>query len=121
MLSLIMKHKTHYYASLNKSIIPFALIHSDVWGPFLQTTISSYHWFIIFVNDYTRMTWLYLMKTKDKVFPIFQAFHAMIQNQFSTKIQVLSSDNGGKFINHHFNAYFKQQGLLHKTSCAQTP
>lgn len=46
MLSLIMIHETHYYASLNKSIIPFAIIHSDVWGPFLRTTISSYHCFI---------------------------------------------------------------------------
>jgi len=47
--------------SLNKSNIAFALIHSYVWGPSLRTTISGRHWFVIFVNDCTRMTWLYLM------------------------------------------------------------
>ena len=61
------------------------------------------------------------MKTKEEVFPIFQAFHTMIQNQFSAKIQVLRSDNGGEFVNQRFKAFFQQQGLLHETSCAQTP
>jgi len=31
-----------------------------------------------FVDNCTRMTWLYLLKRKDEVFGVFQAFHAMI-------------------------------------------
>jgi transposase InsO family protein len=61
------------------------------------------------------------MKTKEEVFLIFQAFQTMIQNQFSAKIQVLRSDNGREFVNQRFKAFFQQQGLLHETSCAQTP
>lgn len=61
------------------------------------------------------------MKTKDEVFHIFQNFHAMVQNQFSAKIHVLRSDNGGEFVNHRFKAYFQQHGLFHETSCSQTP
>jgi len=61
------------------------------------------------------------MKTKEEVFLIFQAFHTMIQNQFSAKIRVLRSDSRGEFINHQFKAFFQQQGLLYETSCAQTP
>ena len=67
------------------------------------------------------MTWLYQLKTKDEVFTIFQAFHAMVQTQFSSKIRVLRSDNGGKFTNRRFQAYFQQHGLLDETSCSQTP
>lgn len=115
---LAKSHRTSYQTSLNKSSVPFSLIHSDVWGPSPDTTVSGYRWFVIFIDDYTRMTWLYLMKTKDEVFQIFQNFHAMVQNQFSAKIHVLRSDNGGEFVNHRFKAYFRQHGLFHETSCS---
>lgn len=90
-------------------------------GPSLVTTSSSHCWFVIFVYDCTRMTWLYQLKHKDEVFSIFQSFHVMIQTQFSAKIQILSSDNRGEFVNHRFQACFQLHGLLHETSCSQTP
>ena len=79
--------------------VPFTLIHSNVWGPSPITTFSGYHWFMIFVDDCTRMTWLYLMKRKDDVFDIFKSFHAMIQTQFSSKIQVLLTEESMSIIN----------------------
>ena len=67
------------------------------------------------------MTWLYLLKRKDEVFSVFQAFHAMVQNQFSAKIRILRSDNEGEYMNRDFLEYFQRNGLLHKSSCSQTP
>ena len=83
---LAKSHRVSYPLSSNKSGMPFALIHSDVWGPFPISTSSGIHWFVTFVDDCTRMTWLYLMKYKHDVFSIFRTFHTMIQTQFSTKI-----------------------------------
>ena len=58
--------------NLNKSNnIPFSLIHSDVWGPAPYFDRSGIKWFVTFIDDYTRMTWLYLMKHKNEVFHIF--------------------------------------------------
>ena len=79
--------RVSYLVSWNKTNTSFALIHSDVWGPSPITTPSVHRWFVIFVDDCTRMTWLYQLKTKDEVFTIFQAFHAMVQTQFSSKIK----------------------------------
>lgn len=118
---LAKSHRAHYPLSMNKSTVPFALIHSDVWGPSPISTISGFHWFVIFVDDYTRMTWLYLLKHKNEVLSIFQSFHTMVQTQFSSKIQVLHSDNGGEYANHQFRAYFQLHGLIHETSWPQTP
>lgn len=114
-------HRVSYPVSLNKCNTPFALIHSDVWGPSPVPTFAGHCWFVIFVDDCTRMTWLYQLKSKDEVFKVFQAFHVMIQTQFSEKVQILRSDNCKEFINNHFQAYFRQHGLLHETSCSQTP
>ena len=63
---------------MNKNTIPFALVHYDVWGPFPISIGSSVRWFVIFVDDCTCMTWLYLMKHKDEVLHVFQSFHVMI-------------------------------------------
>jgi hypothetical protein len=118
---LAKSHRVSYPVSMNKSAIPFALIHSDVWGPSPVTTSSGHRWFVIFVNDCTRMTWLYLLKHKDEVFGVFKSFHIMVQTQFSAKIQILRSDNGGEYVNQPFQAYFQSHGLFHETSCFQTP
>jgi hypothetical protein len=114
-------HRTSYLPSLNKSIVPFTLVHSDVWGPSPVSIVSRVWWFVLFVDDCICMTWLYLMKNKDEVFSIFQSFHAMIQTQFSAKLRVIRSDNGGEFVNQCFRAYFDHHGLIHETSCPQTP
>jgi len=49
-------HKASYPLSLNKSMVPFDLIHSDVWGPAPVSTASGIRWFVIFIDDCTRMT-----------------------------------------------------------------
>jgi hypothetical protein len=49
-------HCPSYLPSLNKSSILFALVHTDVWGPSPISIISGVCWFVIFVDDCTRMT-----------------------------------------------------------------
>ncbi|XP_022889208.1 uncharacterized protein LOC111404668 [Olea europaea var. sylvestris] len=110
-----------YSQSMNKRSIPFALIHSDVWGPSPNSIGSKVSWFVIFVDDCTRMTWLYLMKHKNEVLQVFQSFHAMIRTQFSAKLRVIRSDNGGEYDNQRFRTYFEHHGLIHETTCPRTP
>jgi hypothetical protein len=118
---LAKSHRNTYPLSMNKSSVPFALIHSDVWGPSPTSTISGIRWFVIFIDDCTRMTWLYLLRHKTEVLSVFQSFHTMVQTQFSAKIQILRSDNGGEYINREFREYFQNHGLIHETTCPYTP
>ena len=60
------------------------------------------------------------MKQKDEVLHVFQSFYAMIQNQFSSKLRVIRSDNDGEYVNQRFRTYFEHHGLVHETSCPQT-
>lgn len=96
------------------------MIHSYVWGPSPTNTISGARWFVTFVDDCTRMTWLYLLKRKDEVFGVFNTFHTMIQTQFSAKIKILRSDNWGEYAGRDFSKYFHKYGLIHEFSCSQT-
>ena len=61
------------------------------------------------------------MKNKHEVFEIFRSFHSMIKTQFSTKLQILRSDNGGEYGNSELQNYFHAHGPYHETTCYQTP
>ena len=45
----------------------FNLIHMDVWGPYSIATLDGFKYFLTMVDDATRATWLFLMKSKSKV------------------------------------------------------
>ncbi|KAF5478513.1 hypothetical protein F2P56_005065 [Juglans regia] len=118
---LAKSHCASYPISLKKCETPFTLIHSDVWGPAPILVSSGVRWFVIFVDDCTRMTWLYVMKNKNEVFGIFRSFQNMIKTQFSAKLQILRSDNGSEYDNNELREYFQAHGLHHETTCSQTP
>ncbi|CAL2226894.1 unnamed protein product [Prunus armeniaca] len=104
---LAKSHRVPYPLSTNKCTTPFTLIHSDVWGPSPITAPSGVRWFVTFIDDCTRMTWLYLLKNKNEVFSRFQSFHKQMKTQFNAQIQILRSNNGGEFVNHDFQTYFQ--------------
>ena len=116
------KHTRSTYSRIPyKSSKPFSLIHSDVWGPSRVNNITGHRWFVSFIDDHTRLTWVFLMKSKSEVSEIFKNFHSMIQTQFLTKIQILKTDNAKDFFNSILDPYLTQQGILHLSSCVDTP
>jgi len=52
---------------------------------------------MIFIDDYTRMCWVYLLKEKSKAFDTFKNFHLRIKNETQLNIGTLRSDNGGEY------------------------
>jgi hypothetical protein len=65
------------------------------------------------------MTWVYLMRHKDEVFNYFHNFHAYVKNQF--QVQVIETNNDIEYLNTIFGAFLSEQGILHQTSCLDTP
>jgi transposase InsO family protein len=116
------KHTRSTYASIGlRSYEPFILIHSDVWGPCLVTSVSGARWFVTFIDCYTQMTWIYMLKHKNEVIRCFQDFHKLVSNQFSAKVQIIHTDNGTKYVNNEFMSYTSNHGIIHQTTCPSTP
>ena len=68
----------------------FDIIHSDVWGMSPVISHANYKYFVTFIDDYSRFTWVYFLRSKDEVFSTFKFFHAYVQTQFSSKIKILN-------------------------------
>ncbi|KAF7827283.1 coatomer subunit alpha-2-like [Senna tora] len=56
--------RVSFPVSNSRTSVPFALIYSDIWGPSTVSNISRARWFVSFIDDYTRVTWIYLLKQK---------------------------------------------------------
>ena len=93
-----------------------------MFGGLLQLLLfQGIRWFVTFVDDCTRMTWLYVLINKSDVSAIFRYFAQMIQTQYSSVIKVLCSDNGGEYINFELSEFLHNQGTLHETTHPHTP
>jgi hypothetical protein len=68
---------------------PLDLIHSDLMGPFLHPSINKVRFFLIFVDDFSRFTWIYFLRKKSEVFQHLKDFKALVETQSRKKIKVL--------------------------------
>lgn len=115
---LAKSHHVTFPSSMNKSPVPFMIIHSDVWGPTHTPSLSGAHWIVSFIYDHTRVIWVCLMKSKSEVSFLFQQFHKMVTTQYQSNIQVLCTDNGGEFINQNLKQYLN---LHDQKTCTYSP
>ncbi|XP_019166927.1 PREDICTED: uncharacterized protein LOC109162697 [Ipomoea nil] len=96
----------------------FDLIHTDIWGPFVVKSLEGERYFLTIVDDYSRYTWIHLLKTKSETRAVIKSFHKYVQTQYSANIKILRSDNGMEF---KMADFFSENGIVHQTSCVYTP
>jgi transposase InsO family protein len=99
--------KNPFPKSDNKAEGVLELIHSDVCGPMPSTSINGYVYYVSFIDDYSRKTLVYFLKSKDEVFGKFKEFKALIENLSERKIKTLRSDNGGEYTSKEFVNFVK--------------
>ncbi|WZZ44914.1 hypothetical protein YC2023_041173 [Brassica napus] len=98
----------------------FDLIHSDVWtAPCLSRDNQKYY--VTFIDEKSKYTWLTLIPTKDRVLDAFKNFQSYVTNHYNAKIKIFRSDNGGEYTGQAFKLHLSQHGILHQTSCPYTP
>ncbi|KAL6191367.1 hypothetical protein ACLB2K_037758 [Fragaria x ananassa] len=113
--------KLPFPISQNRSVTPFEIIHSNVWGPAPYLSIDGFKYFVLFIDDCTRFTSIFPMKNKYEVFPYFKSMCALIATQFSAKVKCFRSDGGGEFMGLQFKGFVQENGIVHQVSCPYTP
>ena len=96
-------------------------IHTDVWGPTKTASLGGKHYFVTFVDDFSRRVWVYTLKSKDEVFETFLVWKKMVEIQTERKIKVLRSDNGTEYRNDQFSIFCKKEGISRHFTVRDTP
>ena len=86
-------------------------IHADVWGPTKTASLGGKHYFVTFVDDFSKRVWVYTLKSKDEVFETFLVWKKMVENHTGRKIEVLRSDNDTEYRNDQFSIFCKKEGI----------
>jgi hypothetical protein len=82
---------------------PLELILSDVWG-LAPTSVGRNNFYVSFINDFSKFTWIYLLRHKSEVFQRFHDFQNMVERMFDHKILAIQTDWGGEY--QKLNSFF---------------
>jgi transposase InsO family protein len=97
------------------------VVHSDVCGPFPEPSLGGNRYFVSFVDEFTRMTWVTLIKFKTEVFTEFQKFKVKAEKQSGQKIKILRTDGGGEYNSIEFQKFCDDNGIEHEVTAPYTP
>lgn len=103
--------KAAYSRSNNRAKSVLQLIHSDICGPMSTRAINGAEYFVTFIDDHSRKTWIYFLRTRDEVFDQFKEFKALVENMTRRKIKILRSDNGGEYTDKNFIDFCAREGI----------
>jgi hypothetical protein len=79
---------------------PLDLIHSDLMVLFPHPSICKERFVLIFVDYFSRFTWIYFLRKKSKVSQHLKYFKSLVETQSGNKIKILRTDNKGEYVNH---------------------
>nr|KYP66486.1 Retrovirus-related Pol polyprotein from transposon TNT 1-94 [Cajanus cajan] len=114
-------HRVSFKKSSNRKKNKLELVHSDVCGPMEVESLGGNKYFVTFIDDASRKTWVYLLQAKSQVFQCFQQFHAMVERETGKQLKCIRTDNGGEYISKEFKDYCSKYGIRHEKTVPGTP
>jgi hypothetical protein len=92
-----------------------------VFGPVPIPFLGKSVYYVSFIDDFSRNTWIYFLRKKSKVFDKFKEFKALVENQIENKIKLLRTNNGGEFCGNEIKEFCKKCGIERQKTIPYTP
>ena len=92
-------------SSVIKTSDVLQLIRSDLSGMLPMTSLGGCFYYMTFIDDFSRKTWIYFLKKKDEAFMWFRTFKALVENSTRKKINILRTDNGTEYETNEFKNF----------------
>jgi hypothetical protein len=97
------------------------LVHTDVWGPSQVSSLGGSCYYVTFIDDSTRKTWVYCIRQKIDVFDTFKKWKAWVENETGKRLKCLRSDSGGEYCSKEFDDYCSYHGIPREKTVPGTP
>ncbi|KAK1652787.1 hypothetical protein QYE76_070592 [Lolium multiflorum] len=113
--------KKHPIKSIVTTSRPLELLHLDLFGPSHYDTLGGSKYGLVIVDDYSRYSWVFLLKTKDETHREFITFAKKAQRMYESEIKAIRTDNGTEFKNYTMQEFVDDEGIKHEFSAPYTP
>jgi hypothetical protein len=97
------------------------LLHMDLMGPTRTSSLDGKKYILVIVDDYSRYTWVLLIREKSDAFEAAQQLFNKIQIEQNSHIMRIRSDHGKEFENARFEEYCHSYGIQQEFSSPITP
>ncbi|KAK1693193.1 hypothetical protein QYE76_009890 [Lolium multiflorum] len=113
--------KKHPIKSIVTTSRPLELLHLDLFGPSHYDTLGGSKYGLVIVDDYSRYSWVFLLKSKDETHREFITFAKKAQRMYESEIKAIRTDNGTEFKNYTMQEFVDDEGIKHEFSAPYTP
>jgi hypothetical protein len=97
------------------------IVHTYVWGPAQVSSLGISLYYVTFIDDATRKTWVYCIRQKNDVFDTFKKWKALVENETGKRLKCLRSNNGGEYFSKDFDDYYSYHGIHREKTIPRTP
>ncbi|GJZ20592.1 retrovirus-related pol polyprotein from transposon TNT 1-94 [Tanacetum coccineum] len=113
-------------ASLPPKLVPstkskLELLHMDLCGPMRVASINGKKYILVIVDDYSRYTWVYFLRTKEEALDMIIDFVTQVQRNLKAQILMIRTNNVTEFKNENLWAFYAMLCIVHQTSISQKP
>jgi len=108
------------FSKVERNINLSELVHSNICELKDILTRRGNKCYITFIDDYSKYTYIYLIKHKDQVFQMFKNYKLDVENHKGKKIKFLS-DRGSDYFSMEFSSFYEENGNINQTSAPYTP
>jgi hypothetical protein len=100
---------------------PLQLVHMDLCEPSRQEGIGKENYFMLIIDDYSKVTWVSFIKEKTEAFEKFKIFKALTENQTGKRLKAVRLDRGGEFMSSDFKEFYDKHGIKREYTIPRTP
>ena len=97
------------------------IIHTDICGPISPPTLGGSHYFLLIIDDCSRLTWVAMLQCKSDAFEAFKRFKSLAETEKVVKIKTLRSDRGGEFTSEEFLKHCLEHGIKRQLTTPYSP
>ena len=73
-------------------------------------SLNGNKYFVLFIDDLTRITWVYFLKAKFDVLNVFKELKKHMETQSGCVLKVLRTDNREEYTSLEFQAFYREAG-----------
>ena len=115
-------HRTPFpKASSYQSGEPQELVHVDICGPISPSTLGGSRYFLLIIDDYTRLTWVVMFQQKSDAFEAFKRFKTLAETEKGVKLKALRTDRGCEFTSTEFSSYCNRTCIKRELTAPYSP
>lgn len=86
-----------------------------------MASLGGYLYYVIFIDDFSRKTWIHFLKSKDQTFKKFKDYKALVENQTGKSIKILRTNSGTEYESNEFKEFCREAGIKRETIVPYNP